>query len=59
MCYYFGKTKFAATARNRYTEEAEDAGKVQNEQENPDRKLEMKIASASLTIPNQQDRSAA
>ena len=59
MCYYFGKTKFAATARNRYTEETEDDGNVQNEQENPDRKSELKIESASLTIPNQQDRSAA
>ena len=59
MCYYFGKTKFAATARDRYTKETEDAGNMQNERENPDRKLELKIASASLTIPNQQDRSAA
>ncbi len=47
MCYYFGKTKLVTTGRNRYDVETEDAGNVQNGQENPDRKLEMQTASIS------------
>jgi hypothetical protein len=59
MCYYFGKTKFAIMARDRYVVEAEDAENVQSGQENNDRKQDMQIASASLTIPTSKNRSAA
>ncbi len=59
MCYYFGKTKLATMASDRYAVETEDAGNVQIKQENNDRKQDMQIASASLTIPTPKNRSAA
>ncbi len=59
MCYYFGKTKFANRANERYDVETEDAGNVQSGQENNDRKQDMQIPSASLTKQTPQNRSAA
>lgn len=59
MCYYFGKTKFATMASEQDAVETEDVGNVQSGQENNDRKQDMRIASASLTIPTPKNRPAA